>query len=121
MIEEIGRKLRQAREEKSLTHEQVSRELRIRVQYLKALEEGDLSVLPSAVQVRGFLRSYADFLGLNPDELLNQDVKSNSVGRRRPTTREELVGNVRSYLRSRQRQPGLVQNYFKGKHVTYAA
>ncbi len=70
MIEEIGRKLRQAREEKSLTHEQVSRELRIRVQYLKALEEGDLGVLPSAVQVRGFLRSYADFLGLNPDELL---------------------------------------------------
>ena len=58
---------------------------------------------------------------LNPDELLNQDVKSNGVGRRRPTTREELVGNVRSYLRSRQRQPGIVRNYFKGKHVTYAA
>jgi cytoskeletal protein RodZ len=70
MIKEIGRKLCQAREEKSLTHEQVSRELRIRVQYLKALEEGDLGVLPSAVQVRGFLRSYADFLGLNPNELL---------------------------------------------------
>ncbi len=58
---------------------------------------------------------------LNPDELLNQDVKSNGVGRRRAATREELVGNVRSYLRGTQRRPDIVRNYFKGKHVTYAA
>lgn len=58
---------------------------------------------------------------LNPDELLNQDVKSNGVGRRRPATREELIDNVRSYLRGTQRQPEIVRNYFQGKHVTYAA
>jgi cytoskeletal protein RodZ len=67
----IGQQLREAREAKSLTPDQVSREIRIRTRYLKALEEGNLGELPSAVHVRGFLRSYADFLGLNADELLN--------------------------------------------------
>lgn len=70
MIERVGQQLRKAREEKSLTLEQVSREIRIRKRFLEALEQGNLGVLPSAVQVRGFLRSYADFLGLNADELL---------------------------------------------------
>lgn len=58
---------------------------------------------------------------LNPDELLNQDIKSNSVGRRRAKEKAELVKNVRSYLRSRQRRPSIVQKYFHGQHVRYAA
>ncbi len=58
---------------------------------------------------------------LNPDEMLNQDVKSNAVGRRRAHNQEELVTNVRGYLRSRQRQPNIVQNYFNEEHVRYAA
>ena len=58
---------------------------------------------------------------LNPDELLNQDIKSNSVGRRRAKDKAELVKNVRSYLRSRQRRPSIVQKYFHGQHVRYAA
>ena len=58
---------------------------------------------------------------LNPDELLNNDVKSNALGRRRAKTQAELVGNVRSYLRSTQRQPQIVINYFQEEHVRYAA
>jgi transposase len=58
---------------------------------------------------------------LNPDELLNQDVKSNAVGRRRPRDQEEMIGQVRSYLRSTQRQPDIVKRYFHGEHVAYAA
>jgi len=58
---------------------------------------------------------------LNPDELLNNDVKSNAVGRRRAKNQAELVGNVRSYLRSTQRQPQMVINYFQEEHVRYAA
>lgn len=71
MIEQIAKQLREAREAKSLTLHQVSREIRIRTRYLEALEQGDLGELPSAVHVRGFLRSYADFLGLNAKELLD--------------------------------------------------
>jgi transposase len=58
---------------------------------------------------------------LNPDEMLNQDVKSNAVGRRRAKNREELVANTRGYLRSRQRQPHMVKRYFQEEHVRYAS
>jgi cytoskeleton protein RodZ len=71
MNKQIGRQLREAREAKSLTLNQVSRDIRIRTRYLHALESGNLGELPSAVHVRGFLRSYADFLGLNAEELLD--------------------------------------------------
>jgi len=58
---------------------------------------------------------------LNPDEVLNQDVKSNAVGRKRPRDREELIRNVRGYLRSRQKRPSLVKRYFQEERVCYAA
>jgi len=58
---------------------------------------------------------------LNPDELLNQDVKGNALGRTKPSTRDDLVKAVRSYLRSRQRRPKVVRNFFQGRHVLYAA
>lgn len=66
-----------------------------------------------------FLPSYSP--ELNPDEMLNQDVKSNAVGRRRAHNQKELIKNVRSYLRSRQRKPHIVRKYFHEKHVRYAA
>lgn len=58
---------------------------------------------------------------LNPDEILNQDVKSNAVGRKRAHNQQELITNVRSFLRSRQRQPYIVKKYFQEEHVQYAA
>ena len=58
---------------------------------------------------------------LNPDELVNQDVKSNAVGRRRAKNQKELAANTRSYLWSRQRQPHIVRRYFQENHVRYAA
>jgi transposase len=58
---------------------------------------------------------------LNPDELLNNDVKSNALGRRRPSDRDEMVSKVRGYLRSTQKRPDVVRNYFKHPNVAYAA
>lgn len=58
---------------------------------------------------------------LNPDELLNQDVKANTARRSRPHDKPELVRIVRSYLRSTQRQPHIVRNYFLHHSVSYAA
>jgi cytoskeletal protein RodZ len=71
MIKHVGKQLQQARIDQDKTLEQISEELHIRTRYLKALEDGDLSILPSAVQVRGFLRLYADYLKLDANELLN--------------------------------------------------
>lgn len=58
---------------------------------------------------------------LNPDECLNQDVKSNAVGRRRAGSQTQLMNNVRRHLRSTQRRPDKVKRYFQEHHVTYAA
>jgi transposase len=58
---------------------------------------------------------------LNPDELLNQDVKTNALGRIRPENVHEMMSNVRSYLRITQARPRLVRNYFRERHVQYAA
>jgi len=66
-----------------------------------------------------YLPSYSP--ELNPDEMLNHDVKSNAVGRRRPRTHEEMIRNVRRHLYACQRKPELVKKYFQEKHVRYAA
>ncbi len=58
---------------------------------------------------------------LNPDELLNQDVKTNAHGRRRPKDQPDMINNVRSYLRSTQKQPEVVKRYFHKENVRYAA
>ena len=58
---------------------------------------------------------------LNPDELLNQDVKSNAVGRKNARTKAELKKNVKSYLAGIQRQPLRVANFFRESHVQYAS
>ncbi|MGE0480346.1 MAG: transposase [Vicinamibacterales bacterium] len=58
---------------------------------------------------------------LNPDQYLNQDVKSNSVGRRRARNADELIADVRGYLRGTQRQPAIVERYFHARPVRYAA
>ena len=58
---------------------------------------------------------------LNPDELLNQDVKTNALGKSRPTTKVEMMATVRRHLHRRQKQPRVIRNLFREKHVRYAA
>lgn len=58
---------------------------------------------------------------LNPDELLNQDVKSNAVGRKRANSLPELKSNLRQYLMGTKRNPHIVRSYFHKAEVLYAA
>ncbi len=58
---------------------------------------------------------------LNPDEMLNQDVKTNAVGRKRARNRPQLMRNVRRYLDRRRANPELVTRYFHEDSVHYAA
>jgi len=73
---------------------------------------------PALIELH-FLPGYAP--ELNPAEMLNQDVKTNALGRRRPVNITELKTDVRSFLRSAQRRPAKVAAYFQERHVTYAA
>ena len=58
---------------------------------------------------------------LNPDELLNQDVKTNALGKNRPRDKIEMISTARSHLHRRQKQPQIIRNLFREKHVRYAA
>lgn len=68
----IGTQLKQARLSRGLSIKQAVQATRIRDYYIEAMEADDFSAIPSAAQARGFLRSYADFLKLNADDLINQ-------------------------------------------------
>ena len=72
MTQTIGQRLKTEREEQRLTLEKVFEATRIRVQYLQALEADDLSVMPSPVQARGYLRNYAEYLGFDVEEMLRE-------------------------------------------------
>jgi cytoskeleton protein RodZ len=89
----IGSQLRQRREEQSLSLEQVAQATRIRVHYLEALEADNFELLPSAAQVRGFLRVYADYLKLNSNELigaLETDTKLTPASSSIPSTAKQI-------------------------------
>lgn len=62
---EIGSTLREARERRRVGLDQAEAETKIRARYLRALEEEDFVSLPGPTYVKGFLRTYADYLGLD--------------------------------------------------------
>jgi hypothetical protein len=77
----IGQALRKARLDRGTSIQEASRETRIRAEYLHALERERFDVLPGDVYVRGFLRSYSNYLGLDPDKVLAR-VAGTSSGHR---------------------------------------
>jgi hypothetical protein len=62
---EIGNSLREARMRQGLDFSQVELATKIRAKYIKALEDEQFELLPSGTYIKGFLRSYAEYLGLD--------------------------------------------------------
>jgi cytoskeleton protein RodZ len=77
----IGRYLEQKRKAKGLSLEEVEQATKIRKRYLAGLEREDYAVLPDAVYARGFLKTYANYLGLD-GEALSHQLKSRRKPRR---------------------------------------
>ena len=69
-MESIGDKLRVEREQKGLSIEQIARDTNIAKRYLEALEIEDFSVFPGDPYLIGFLRNYAEYLGIDPEEMV---------------------------------------------------
>jgi cytoskeleton protein RodZ len=67
----LGETLRQARLDKSVSLADAARDTRIRRSYLEALEAEDTASLPPPVYTRGFLRTYAEYLGLNSQSMVD--------------------------------------------------
>ena len=71
-MNEIGELLREAREACGMTLQQASEVTKVRTKYLEAIENGEFSVIPGEVYLKGFIRTYADCLGLDGTQVLAQ-------------------------------------------------
>ncbi len=68
----LPERLLAARERKGVDLYRAERDTKIRARYLSALEHGEFRELPGTVYTKGFLRNYAMYLGLDPDDVLQQ-------------------------------------------------
>jgi cytoskeleton protein RodZ len=82
---EIGRLLEHKRKERGLSLEEVVQATKIRKRYLMGLEREDYAILPDAVYARGFLKTYANYLGLDGEALSQQLKNSTKTQRERPS------------------------------------
>lgn len=69
-LQSLGTKLREAREAQELTLAELEKRTRIRPRFLQAMENGQFQVIDNALQLKGFLRSYAKAVGLDAEAIL---------------------------------------------------
>ncbi len=86
---EIGNSLREARYRQQLELTEIEQATKIRARYLRALEEESFDVLPAPTYVKGFLRTYADYLGLDGQLYVDEYNSRYGVGEEEP--REPVV------------------------------
>jgi cytoskeletal protein RodZ len=103
----IGRALRTARQRLGKSLEQASRETRVRSDYLEALELERFEALGDDVYVRGFLRSYAKFLGLNHDKVITvyERASGRTVPSPAPVERAPGVAPTEAVVLTEKRRP----------------
>ena len=97
---EIGNSLREARVRRGVELAQAEQATKIRSKYLRALEEEHFELLPSETYVKGFLRTYAEYLGLDGqlyvDEFNSRFVTDDRERPRRSSARQQQRRNRRS-------------------------
>lgn len=71
-MSELGEILRSARQKKNVSLADVAKATRIKQPYLEALEDEDYALLPGSAYITGFLRNYASYLGLHPDDVVQE-------------------------------------------------
>src|SRR6266496_3031839 len=69
---DIGNSLREARERQGLGYPEIELATKIRGKYIRALEEEDFTAIPGDAYIRGFLRTYAEYLGLDGDVYVDE-------------------------------------------------
>jgi cytoskeletal protein RodZ len=79
----VGEMLYAARERKGVDLYRAERDTKIRLKYLEAMEDGAYDELPPPVYTKGFLRNYALYLGLSPDEVITRWREESMPGARR--------------------------------------
>ena len=99
---EIGNSLREARYRQQLELSDVELATKIRARYLQALEEENFDALPAQTYVKGFLRTYSDYLGLDGQLYVDEYNSRYAVGEDEP--REPVVARRSSTVHQRHRR-----------------
>jgi cytoskeleton protein RodZ len=98
----FGDRLREAREAKSISLRSVAASTRISERYLHALERSDLDALPGGVFDKGYIKSYAQFLDIDPKPLLESyGIEERKHGRGTPDAEREKLEELARLVRTR--------------------
>jgi cytoskeletal protein RodZ len=109
----FGDSLVQQRERLGLSASDIEKEIFIPIRYIETLEESQLEGLPSPVQGRGMLKNYAEFLGLDPDPLLDQFAGALQ-------TKHQVEGKDQTRQKPKIRIPRQVRRIFSGPGLASA-
>lgn len=85
-MDTLGKKLKAARQKRKLTASEAAKGTRIKVQHIEAIENDDFSSIAAPTYAKGFIRIYAEFLGLNPEPLIEEYVSTHA-----PKPRASLI------------------------------
>ena len=115
----VGEILRRTRTHYGLNLQQVEQILRIRASNLEALETGDVSQLPGRVYAIGFVRAYAEYLGLDGDKMVHL-FKQQSVGDKKKIDLSDtiFVVNKNGYIGSAVKNE-IEYAKIKGKEILF--
>ncbi len=98
----FGAYLQRQRELRGFTLEEIAEQTKISLRALRALEAEDWDVLPADVYVKGFIRCYAETIGLDPNEALIRYEKALGDSPRR---RQDILSSEKKYVTSKKRIP----------------
>lgn len=106
---EIGYSLREARERQGLGYPEIELATKIRAKYIRALEEEDFDAIPGDAYTRGFLRTYAEYLGLDGDVYVDEYASRFLMSwRDEPPARRESPRRIRTRQRRIERRAVLL-------------
>lgn len=92
ITETLGEKLFRFRTEKGVSLEEVACRIKVKKEYLEKIEKNELSALPPDVYVRGYLKKYADFIGLEERVVLEQYQKEQGIQKNLLAFRNPIEG-----------------------------
>ena len=100
MIENFGSYIKHERELRGVPLEEISRITKIHIRFLEALEDNRFDELPGEVFIKGYIRSYANIIGSDVDEMLNSYEESigNKLIKKGPNSQSKSTNTAKKYI-----------------------
>ncbi|SDW05384.1 protein RodZ, contains Xre-like HTH and DUF4115 domains [Marinococcus luteus] len=116
---ELGPYLRGERERQGASLELMQQRTKIQRRYLQAIETGDYGALPGAFYARAFIRSYAEALGLNAEDVFRKYGHELPAPRQQPTEMPSRASRKQTRSRSQQKRPQQKRPQQKQKKTSF--